>query len=133
MTSLKETNINIISEGTRIEGKLVFDQISRVHGVLIGEIRAKEGSTLILSESSVVEGNIDADVLIIDGFVHGQIFAKTRVVLSRTGRVIGNIKTTSLQVEFGAYFDGQCSMPDKTSSNVNIAVPTSTGASAGLA
>ena len=111
MTTLQESGINIVAEGTRIEGKVVFDQISRVYGVLVGEVRAKDGSTLILSESAVVEGNIEADVLIVDGFVHGDIAAKTRVVISRTGRVVGNVKTASLSLEFGAYFEGRCVMP----------------------
>jgi cytoskeletal protein CcmA (bactofilin family) len=105
-----ETHVNMVAEGTRIEGQVVFDHVSRVNGVLIGEVRAKEGSTLILSETAVVEGNIDADILMIDGYVHGDVVAKTRVVVSRTGRVVGNIKTPSLTMEFGAYFEGRCAM-----------------------
>ena len=108
-----ETTINIVAEGTRIEGQAVFDHISRVHGVLIGEVRAKDGSTLVLSETAVVEGNIEADTLIVDGYVHGNITAKSRVVISRTGRVVGNIKTASLTIEFGAYLEGRCTMDEQ--------------------
>jgi cytoskeletal protein CcmA (bactofilin family) len=110
MNSLHETAINMISEGTRIEGQVVFDHVSRIHGILVGEVRAKEGSTLILSQTAVVEGNIEADTLIIDGYIHGDVFAKTRVLISRTGRIVGNIKTRSLVLEFGAYFEGRCTM-----------------------
>jgi cytoskeletal protein CcmA (bactofilin family) len=110
VNSLHETRITIISEGTRIEGEITFDQVTRVHGTLIGKIKAKEGSTLILCETAVVEGNIEADTLIIDGYVQGKIEAKNRVVISRTGRVIGTIKTSSLQLEFGSYFEGRCAM-----------------------
>jgi cytoskeletal protein CcmA (bactofilin family) len=111
MMHLQESHLNMVAEGTRIEGQVTFDQISRVHGVLIGQVRAKAGSTLILSETGVVEGNIDADILMIDGYVHGDVVAKTRVVVSRTGRIVGNIKTPSLTLEFGAYFEGKCTMP----------------------
>jgi cytoskeletal protein CcmA (bactofilin family) len=110
MNNLNESSINIIAEGTKIEGKITFDHISRVHGVLLGEVRANKGSILVLSESAVIEGNIDADVLMIDGYVRGDVIAQTRVVVSRTGRVIGNIKTASLILEFGAHFEGHCSM-----------------------
>jgi cytoskeletal protein CcmA (bactofilin family) len=112
-----ETQVNMVAEGTRIEGQVVFDHVSRVNGVLIGEVRAKAGSTLILSETAVVEGNIDADILMIDGYVHGDVAAKTRVVVSRTGRVVGNIKTPSLTVEFGAYFEGRCVMENVVNSS----------------
>ncbi len=114
MNSLHEMTINIIAEGTRVEGQVLFDHISRVHGVLIGEVRAKPGSTLILNETAIVEGNIEADTLMIDGYVHGDILAKSRVIISRTGRVVGNIKTPSLRLEFGAYFEGRCAMEEQS-------------------
>jgi cytoskeletal protein CcmA (bactofilin family) len=111
---MNETAINLVAEGTRIEGKVVFNQISRVHGVLVGNVHAEEGSTLILGETSIVEGNIQADTLMIDGYVHGDISAKSKVVISRTGRVVGNIQTQNLMLEFGAYFEGRCSMEGST-------------------
>ena len=118
MTSIQETSVNIIAEGTRIEGQIVFDQVSRVYGILIGDVKAKDGSTLILSETAVVEGQIEADTLIIDGYVQGDISAKSKIVISKTGRVIGNIRTSNLTMEFGAYFEGQCSMPQPFTSNL---------------
>jgi cytoskeletal protein CcmA (bactofilin family) len=114
MNTVHETTVNMVAEGTRIEGQVIFDHISRVHGILVGEVRAKEGSTLILSETAVVEGNIEADILMIDGYVHGDVVAKTQLVISRTGRVVGNIKTPSLTLEFGAYFEGRCAMESNT-------------------
>lgn len=110
MKNLHETSVNIIAEGTRIEGKAVFDQVSRFHGTLVGEAHAREGSTLILSESSVIEGDVFADTLRVDGYVQGNIRARTRVIVSGTGRVVGNIETPSLKLEFGAYFEGRCNM-----------------------
>jgi cytoskeletal protein CcmA (bactofilin family) len=110
MRNLNETSTNIVAEGTRIEGKAVFDHVTRFHGTLIGEAHAREGSTLVLAESSSVEGNVFADTLMIDGFVQGNVSARTRVVVSATGRVIGNIQTPSLKLEFGAYFEGSCNM-----------------------
>jgi cytoskeletal protein CcmA (bactofilin family) len=112
MQTISESAINIVSEGTRVEGTIVFDQISRVHGTLVGEVQARPGSTLILSETSVVEGNIHADTLMVDGFVRGDIRATGKVVVSGTGRVLGNIATPSLTIEFGAFFEGSCSMED---------------------
>jgi cytoskeletal protein CcmA (bactofilin family) len=110
MSEIQETTINIVGEGTRIEGEVLFDRITRVHGVLVGKVRAKEGSTLIIGETAVVEGDVDADTLVIDGYVQGDVSARKRVVISRTGRVIGDIHSPSVRVEFGAYFEGRCAM-----------------------
>jgi cytoskeletal protein CcmA (bactofilin family) len=110
MNAIHETTINLIAEGTRVEGKVTFDHITRVNGTLAGDVHAKDGSSLILSETAVVEGNIRADVVMVDGFVQGDIDAKTKVIVSRTGRVVGNITTPTLVLEFGAYFEGRCFM-----------------------
>jgi cytoskeletal protein CcmA (bactofilin family) len=117
VNNLRESAINLVSEGTRIEGKAVFDQVSRFHGTLVGEAHAREGSTLILCESSFVQGDIFADTLMIDGFVEGNIHARTRVTISGTGRVLGNIETPSLKLEFGAYFEGRCNMESLAKGN----------------
>ena len=107
---LSESTVNLVSEGTRLEGKVVFDRITRFHGVVTGEVQAKDGSMLILGETSVIEGDVRADTVLIDGYVAGNVFAKTKVVVSATGRVIGNIETPSLKLEFGSHFEGQCRM-----------------------
>jgi cytoskeletal protein CcmA (bactofilin family) len=107
---IREAEVNLVAEGTRLEGKLRFDQVTRVHGTLVGEVHAQEGSTLILGETSVTEGVIHADTLWVDGFVRGDIVARKRVVISRTGRVIGDIRAPSLEVQFGSYFEGKCTM-----------------------
>jgi cytoskeletal protein CcmA (bactofilin family) len=112
--TVNESTINVVAEGTRIEGKVTFDHISRIHGTLVGEVHSKDGSTLILSESSMVEGNVWADRLLVDGYVHGDISAKTQVIISRTGRVVGNIHTGNLKLDFGGYFEGRCVMESGT-------------------
>lgn len=107
---ITESSATIINEGTRIDGKIVFDRNIRIHGSIRGNIQALEGSMMTISNSGLVEGNIEADVLFIDGFVRGDIEARTRVTLSGTARVVGNIKTPKLLIEFGAYFEGNTEM-----------------------
>lgn len=109
MPPIEEAAINIIAEGTRLEGKIVLDMISRINGVLVGEVHGKPGSKLILTETAIVEGDIFADHLIVDGFVRGNIVSRGKVSVSRTGRVVGNIQAPIVELEFGAYFEGRCS------------------------
>lgn len=107
MNQILETTTNIIAEGTRLEGKIVLEKISRVHGTLIGEIVAPKGSHLVIAESAIVEGNVQADTLIIDGFIKGDITATTKIQISDAGRVIGTIRTPLLSIDYGAYFEGR--------------------------
>ncbi len=105
--NITENTVNIIAEGTQLEGKIRFEHVSRVHGVLKGQIESADGSTLILAESAWVEGSIQADIVMIEGYVKGEIRARTKVVVSATGRVIGDIHSPSLSLEFGSFFEGR--------------------------
>ncbi len=109
---IQETQLNLLSEGSRIEGKVMLEQTARIHGVVKGEVHGAEGSVLIFSENAQVEGSVEGDVLHVHGFIRGDVAARTKVVVSRTGRILGNIKTPSLEVEFGAYFEGKCQMEE---------------------
>jgi cytoskeletal protein CcmA (bactofilin family) len=113
---MNETAINIISEGTRLEGKFYFEEVCRVFGILVGEVHAAPGSTLILGDSSMVEGDVYADTLIIDGYVKGNIVSSGKVLISASGRVIGTIKTPTLKLEPGSYFEGHCSTEEPSAS-----------------
>ena len=105
---ISESSLNLIAEGSRLEGKIRLDQITRVHGAIVGEIEAPAGSTLIIAETGWVEGNIQADTVLIDGFVRGDISAQTKVTVSGTGRVLGNIRAPKVALEFGSHFEGSC-------------------------
>lgn len=110
MTAIREITTNLIAEGTRIQGKVQLEHISRINGLIEGEVHAQEGSTVTLGETGVIEGSIFADTLLVDGFIRGEVHAKTKVIVNPSGRVIGTIETPSLRIEFGAHFEGKCIM-----------------------
>ena len=111
MEEITETRINFISENSKIEGEISLDHITRVHGTLVGNVKCKPGSMLVLGESSVVEGNIEADTLIVDGYVRGNIEAQKQVRISSSGRVIGNVQAPDIDIQFGAHLEGETRMP----------------------
>lgn len=107
---MNEISITMISANTRLEGKISLDDVCRIHGTLIGEVHAAAGSTLILEETGVIEGNVYADTLIINGYIKGQVVSSDKVFVSASGRLIGSVKTPKLKLEPGAFFEGSCSM-----------------------
>ncbi len=109
--SIEETQLNLIAEDSCLEGSFFFENLTRIHGRLKGKVQAKTGSILILSDTGMIEGDLVVDTLLIDGFIRGNIQAETRVILSSSGRVVGNIQTPALKMAPGAYFEGQCFMP----------------------
>ena len=47
------------------------------------------------------------DEIIIDGFVHGDVNAKSKVTLSESGRLVGNVISPKFEIRFGAHFEGK--------------------------
>ena len=85
MPTILETEISIIGPEVKLEGELELSGTIRVYGTLKGTVNAREGSTLILMESSVVEGKIHADEVRIAGFVKGAVVAKKRATIETSG------------------------------------------------
>jgi cytoskeletal protein CcmA (bactofilin family) len=90
------------------EGKMTFEGIFRLEGKFEGEIF--ESGTLIVGESAVVKGKIDAHTIIINGHVEGDVRAKGRVEIHPTGKLYGNLLTPIFTINEGGFFDGQCKM-----------------------
>lgn len=103
-----ESDINLIAESAVLEGKITLPQVSRVHGVLRGEVIAPAGSELVIAENGLVEGSIAGDIVFIDGFVRGDVRARTKITVSATGRVVGNLEAPRVSLAFGSFFEGRC-------------------------
>ena len=105
--------INMIGEGTVVEGTLKAQSDIRIRGSVIGKIRV-EGKAIIAQQGDV-NGDLFATNADISGSVQGQIQISETLVLKSTARVNADIKTARLVVEEGAVFDGKCEMGQMTS------------------
>ncbi len=106
----QESEISLFSEGSRFEGTLELDSVARFHGSLKGKLAGKIGSLIVLGESGIVEGEVEADTLWVEGFIRGEVRAHTKIVLAPTARVIGDLRSPVIEIHLGAYFDGNCRM-----------------------
>jgi len=97
-----------LGHGSRVEGKLTFEGSVRVDGQIEGEISAQD--TIIVGEGAELTAQIQANTVVIQGRVTGDIVARKRVELKAPATVIGNISTPSLVIHEGVVFEGHCSM-----------------------
>lgn len=98
----------ILGEGTRFEGKLIFDGVVRVDGEFKGEIFSR--NTLILGEKSVVHAEVDADTVVVGGTFEGNINALSRVEVLDGGIVKGNIRAPVIKIDEGGGVEGSTQM-----------------------
>ena len=98
----------LLGRGCEYEGKLTFEGTVRIDGKFTGEIFSND--VLIIGEGAEIHAEIDVAVVIVSGYVKGNISARNRLELHAPGRLIGNIVTSTLSIEEGAVFEGNCKM-----------------------
>lgn len=107
-TSQKSPSLNMISEGTKINGTIKSQNDIRVAGRLEGEVICK--GKVIISSSAQIEGNIASAEADIAGKVDGTIKVSDKLTLRQSAIVGGDIYTKVLIVEEGAQLNGNCRM-----------------------
>ena len=99
---------SLIAQGSRIEGNLKFTDGLRVDGEVAGDIRAspEQPSILVISEAAVVQGEVHADHVIINGSVRGPVHAKELLELQPKARIEGDVCYKALEMHQGAIISG---------------------------
>lgn len=100
---------SLIAHGTRVEGNLKFTEGLRVDGEVIGDVQAlsEEASMLVISEAAVVQGEIQADHVIVNGIVRGAVYARELLELQPKARIEGDVSYRALEMHQGAVISGQ--------------------------
>ena len=116
----------LIGKASRVHGDLEFAGGLHLDGSIAGNVRAEpsEGSSLSISETGSIEGNVEAGSVMLSGTVRGDIFARGRVVLGATARVQGNVYYGVIEMTLGAQIMGKLTrLADKGDEPVPEATP----------
>lgn len=98
----------IIGDNSKIEGLLLTSDSTRIDGLLQGKILSE--SSVIIGEHGVIRGDIKAIDILIAGTVFGNIRAESKIEITGSGRVLGDMFTKTLVIDEGASFKGNCTM-----------------------
>ena len=100
--------INMIGNGTIINGDIQSKSDIRIDGILKGSVKT-EGK-LVVGTSGVVEGDVFCSDADISGEIKAKITVSKLLSLKSTSKLNGDIITNKLSIEPGASFSGSCSM-----------------------
>lgn len=109
--AVSSTIAAILDKGCEFEGRLSFEGTARIGGKFKGEIFTND--SVIISEGASVEGKIEADIVIINGEMKGDVLAKNRIEIHKPAVLRGTITTQSLYIEEGVIFEGTTKMLDQ--------------------
>jgi cytoskeletal protein CcmA (bactofilin family) len=107
---------NTLGSDVEIKGNLKFTGELTFDGKIDGEIQTD--GVLNLGDSAVVNGNINAQTVVVRGKINGNIVAKEKIEIKTKAELFGDIRASKLSVEEGVTFVG------KTEVNPNKISPT---------
>jgi len=116
----------LIGKASRVHGDLEFAGGLHLDGSIAGNVRAdpSEDSSLSISETGSIDGNVEAGSVMLSGTVRGDIHARGRVVLGATARVQGNVYYGVIEMTLGAQIMGKLTrLSDKADEPVPEATP----------
>jgi len=100
---------SLVAEGSQIDGHFTFSDGLRLDGSLTGNVTglADRPSILVISESAVVTGAVQADHIIINGRVDGPVHARVMLELQPKARITGDVSYKLLEMHQGATVAGR--------------------------
>ena len=100
---------SLIGAGTIITGDLNFSGGMRIDRQVKGNVIATPGkpSTLVLSELSVIDGDVHVTHLVANGVVNGAVTASEYLELQSKARIIGDVNYRTMEIQLGAVIDGR--------------------------
>ncbi len=99
-----------------IKGTLKFSGELTFEGKLEGEVQTE--GLLNVGDTAVINGNVNAQSVIVRGKVNGNLTAKEKVDLKAKAEIFGDIRAAKLVIEEGVTFVG------KTEVNPNKVTPS---------
>jgi cytoskeletal protein CcmA (bactofilin family) len=94
----------LIGSATRIEGRMVVNKSIRLDGTIEGSIESSTDNqvTVAIGHTGLVHGDVRAHIVLVNGQVDGNIYAREKCELHETSKVKGDIHYGLLGIEHGA-------------------------------
>ena len=100
-TSLLSKKVNIVGD---IEG----NEDLHVEGRFKGSIKIT--GNILVGPTGVVDADVEAENIIIQGKINGNVLARQQLEIQSLGQLIGDCSAQSIDIKEGAVFEGRSNM-----------------------
>jgi cytoskeletal protein CcmA (bactofilin family) len=94
----------------RVEGELKSQGNIRIDGIVSGKVHTSQD--LAIGPNAQVDADLIAANGTVAGVVKGNVTIKNSLTIAETGRILGNIACSKLEIRPGALFVGNCRMQE---------------------
>ena len=115
-----EPNRTVLGPSVTLRGELAGDEDLVIEGQFDGTLHLRD-HCLTVGPQGQVKAEIQASRVIVQGAVTGNINARDRIEIRKTGRVMGDLVAPGIAIEDGAYFKGSIEILREEN---HVAVPT---------
>lgn len=105
---IENNRLNVIGEGTAIQGDIQSNGDIRIDGTLKGNLDTK--GKLVVGTSGKISGEVQCRNCEVSGGLDGKITVTELLSLKSSAKVKGDIITNKIAIEPNAIFTGTCNM-----------------------
>ena len=98
----------IIGRGIRVDGEMTCEEDLIVDGRVSGQVTVRDN--VIVTQTGVIEADIELSNIEISGRVEGNITARHKVEIAPGGQAVGDVKAQRILISDGAVFKGNVDM-----------------------
>jgi cytoskeletal protein CcmA (bactofilin family) len=99
---------SLLSTNVKIEGEVHGEENLHIDGHIKGSI--KLNGDIIVGNRGIVEAEIEANNVVIQGQVTGNVSARQQLEIQPSGKLIGDCSARSIDIKEGALFEGRSHM-----------------------
>lgn len=99
---------SLLSNKVKIEGEIQGDEDLHVEGHFKGAIKIT--GNIFVGQSGVVQADVEADNVVIQGKINGNVVARKQLEIQSSGQLVGDCTAQSIDIKEGAVFDGRLNM-----------------------
>jgi cytoskeletal protein CcmA (bactofilin family) len=99
---------SLLSKKVNIVGDIQGNEDLHVEGRFKGSIKIT--GNIFVGQTGMVEADIEADNIVIQGKIHGNVLARRQLEIQSRGELIGDCSAQSIDIKEGAIFEGRSKM-----------------------
>jgi cytoskeletal protein CcmA (bactofilin family) len=99
---------SLLSKEVKMEGEIQGSENLQVEGRFKGTI--KLAGDLYIGPTGVVDADVEADNVIIQGQINGNVLARKQLQIQSSGKLLGDCTAQSIDIKEGALFEGRSKM-----------------------
>ena len=99
---------SLLSKEVKLEGDIQGSENLQVEGRFKGSI--KLSGDVLVGPTGVVDADVEADNIVIQGRINGNVMARKQLQIQSSGRLVGDCTAQSIDIKEGALFEGRSKM-----------------------